>query len=259
MIARLLLVLLALAAPALAARADDLGSCAGWAAETGRPEMQSKDTDHRLLCHEGYLAAYNFANKTPDWVLEVLTPDRLVKTVARDGFPFIPDPLVDRKDSAVTSDYNRSGYDRGHMSPAADNTWKREAMEQSFYLSNIAPQYGPSMNRGIWKDLETLVRDWTLGRKRVIAISGPVYGATPRSIGENKVAVPDGFFKVVYDPATRRAIGFYFDNRPYPRAELADFITPIRDIEEKTGITFFPALSPRTRKILLANKGLMWR
>lgn len=254
----LTLAFLLLLSPTVAAQAADPDPCVSWALETGHPEMESRDTDYQMICHEGYLVAYNLTHKTPDWVLEVLTPERLVKNAKRKGLRFKPDPAVKRSESAVSSDYTHSGFDRGHMSPAGDNTWKMQAMKESFYLSNVAPQYGPSMNRGIWKKLETRTRDWTKARGRIIVVSGPFYGAKPKSI-KNGVAVPDGFFKVLYDPGIGRALGFYFENKPYKGAKLADFITPIAEIEEKTGITFFPAMDRRTQTRLVSSKGGMWR
>ncbi len=241
--------------------AAGLGECAALVADTGEPETRSSDDDHMVLCRTGYLVSYHTGHRTPAWVLEVLTPERFAKNVTRDNRPFVPDPDVARANkSAVTGDYAKSGFDRGHMSPAADNTWLEEAMAESFYLSNIAPQYGPSMNRGIWAQLEARVRDWAISRERLVVVSGPIYGAKPKTIGDNKVAVPEGFFKIVYDPAAQRALAFYFDNKPYPKAKLdSSYLVTVNEIEEKAGIQFFSALDKRARTRVKASKGALWR
>lgn len=256
MLARLLVLLLL----APAAHAAGLGDCAAWFVEIGEPETRA-DGDQMVLCRTGYLVSYHTGHRTPSWVLEVLTSDRFVKNVTRSNRPFVPDPDVKQAGkTAVTGDYTGSGFDRGHMSPAADNTWLEEAMAESFYLSNIAPQHGPSMNRGIWAQLEDRVRDWAVSRERIIVISGPVFGTKPRRIGDNKVAVPDGFFKIVYDPAAQRALAFYFDNKPYPRAKLdGSFLVTVSEVEEKTGLKLFSALDQRTRKRVKSTKGALWR
>lgn len=236
--------------------AADLGECASMVEDVGEPESAD---ENRVLCRIGYLVSYNPAHKTPDWVLEALTPDRFKKNVTRDNRGFVADPDLPGDESAITSDYTNSGYDRGHMSPAADNTWSEDAMAETFYLSNIVPQYGPSMNRGIWKQLEEKVRDWAVDREKIIVVSGPVYSAKPKTIGGNKVAVPTGLYKIIYDPDVGRALAFYFDNKPYPKAKLDKFITTVREIEDMTGITFFTALDNRTRNKLETSEGVLWR
>ena len=212
-----------------------------------------------VLCRSGYLVSYNTEHRTPIWVLEELTPARFVRNASRDDLPFVRDPDVPLEQSARSSDYTHSGFDRGHMSPAADNSWLELAMRESFYLSNIAPQHGPQMNRGIWKDLEQRTREWATSRGKIMVVSGPVFGANPTRIGPNQVAVPEGFFKVLYDPVMRRALAFYFDNKPYADPSLAPNITTVREIEAKTGITFFPELGPRARKMVTQTRSALWR
>ncbi len=259
---RLLLAWL-LALPLLAgatARAQDIGACAPWVAKTGLPRTTAGAGPAMVLCRTGFLVPYNTEHRTPIWVLEELTPGRFVRNVTRDNRTFERDEDVPAELSARTTDYTNSGFDRGHMSPAADNSWLELAMKESFYLSNVAPQHGPRMNRGIWKELEDRTREWATSRGKIMAVSGPVFGALPNRIGPNReVAVPEGFFKVLYDPAMRRALAFYFDNRPYADPALEPNITTVREIEERTGITFFPGLSARERRVVTRTRAAIWR
>ena len=108
---------------------------------------------------------------------------------------FLPDPDV-RGAKAYSNDYTKSGYDRGHMAPAADMKWSKQAMAESFYMSNICPQ-NPNLNRGDWNDLEEKSRQWAKKYGAVYIACGPVYDhGKPKRIGNNKVAVPDAFYKV---------------------------------------------------------------
>ena len=99
--------------------------------------------------------------------------------------------------SAHSSDYTKSGYDRGHLCPAADMDFNPVAMEESFFMSNISPQ-APEFNRGIWKDLETEVRNWAKKEKKIYVVTGPVFRDNKGTIGEDKVTVPGYFFKISF-------------------------------------------------------------
>ena len=108
---------------------------------------------------------------------------------------FRKDPHVSTE-SATLSDYKGSGYDRGHIIPAADMKWSPDAMSASFFMSNMSPQ-DPSFNRGIWKKLEEQVGKWALENSEIYIVTGPVLTDGPyQTIGVNKVAVP----KYYYNP-----------------------------------------------------------
>lgn len=120
------------------------------------PMIQSS-TGGQILKRKGYTLSYNADYKTPQWVAWELTKK---ETKGKEGRTnkFLPDPNV-RGAKAYTGDYTKSGYDRGHMAPAADMKWSKQAMEESFYMSNICPQ-NPNLNRGDWNDLEEKSRQW---------------------------------------------------------------------------------------------------
>lgn len=95
---------------------------------------------------------------------------------------------------ATNADYTRSGYDKGHMAPAADMKWSPEAMKESFYFSNMCPQH-PQLNRRGWKNLEEKIRNWAIADSAIIIICGPIIEKQPKTIGKNKVVVPQCFSK----------------------------------------------------------------
>lgn len=204
------------------------------------PIMQSS-TGGQILKRKGYTLSYNADYKTPQWVAWELTKK---ETKGKEGRTdkFLPDPDV-RGAKAYTSDYTKSGYDRGHMAPAADMKWSKQAMKESFYLSNICPQ-NPNLNRGDWNDLEEKSRQWAKKHGVIYVACGPIYDTKrPKRIGNNKVAVPDAFYKVVLiNPKKNpQAIGFIFPNKAGHKP-LKKYIVSVDSVEKRTNIDFFPAL-----------------
>lgn len=194
-----------------------------------------------LLQRVGYVVSYNPEMRIPNWVAWHLTPQRLEGSASRKGHPFqtdedIPEPRVD------TYDYMRSGYDRGHMCPAADNKWDAEAMRQSFLLTNICPQ-NHNLNAGDWNEMEMQCRAWAKNWGGVYIVCGPLlYRCQHKRIGEHKVVVPEAFFKVVLClKGTPKAIGFIYKNEKGNRPK-GDYVNTIDEVERLTGFDFFSAL-----------------
>ena len=116
----------------------------------------------QIIRHSGYTVSYNKDLKIPNWVSYELTREE-TKGKEKRGNRFIADPLVIGP-IATNADYTRSGYDKGHMAPAADMKWSPEAMKESFYFSNMCPQH-PQLNRRGWKNLEEKIRNWAIADK----------------------------------------------------------------------------------------------
>ncbi len=194
-----------------------------------------------ILRREGYTTSYNPITKQPNWVAWQLTPKRISGSVTRKGIEFQPDYEVDNP--VDTYDYFLSGFDRGHMCPAADNKWSKTAMKQSFLMTNICPQLH-SLNSGLWNSLEVQCRNWTRKYGLIYIISGPIFTRKQhRTIGKHKVMVPEAFFKVVLCmEETPRAIGWVVKNIAEKGRKKTDFVNSIDQVERITGIDFFPAL-----------------
>lgn len=218
--------------PVPATSYDDL-EIARLTAATGRPQQ--------IIRHKGYTVSYNYAWRQPNWVGYELTRQE-ARGIEKRNDRFVPDPLA-KRGTATNADYARSGYDKGHMAPAADMKWSATAMKESFYFSNISPQH-PELNRRKWKDLEGKVREWSLKDSAVIIVCGPIMEPrTARSIGRNRVAVPERFFKVILSPYTHspRAIGFIFPNSR-ATAPLRTYAVTVDSVERAARMDFFSAL-----------------
>lgn len=212
-----------------------------------------------ILCRKGYLLAHDSVRKTPVWVIEHLTTEKASGSLPRKD-AFKADPNLPKGQRAELSDYKNSGYDKGHMAPSADMAWDEEAMAESFYLSNMVPQVGLGMNRGIWKDLEELVRKWAIARGSVYIFTGPIYeGETAGDIGKNNVAVPTQLYKIVYDESKAEAISFVMPNSKLLSADMPKYITTIREIEKQTGLDFLSDLDKKTQdSIEMKKAATLW-
>lgn len=194
----------------------------------------------QIIHHAGYTVSYNKDWKISNWISYELTRQETQGSEKRSN-RFITDPLV-KGIIATNADYARSGYDKGHMAPAADMKWSSTAMKESFYFSNMCPQH-PQLNRRGWKNLEEKIRDWAIADSAIIIICGPIIEKHPQSIGKNKIPVPKQFFKVVLSPFVKpiRSIGFLFDNEQAVEP-LSSYTVTVDSIENITGIDFFAPL-----------------
>jgi len=126
-----------------------------------------------VIKHTYYTLSYNEAFEQANWVYYTLTDSMVINSGEERSNSFKMDKMVVTY-SAKSSDYTKSGYDRGHLCPAADMGFNPVAMEESFLMSNISPQK-PEFNRGIWKELETEVREWAKKEHKLYIVTGPVF------------------------------------------------------------------------------------
>jgi endonuclease G, mitochondrial len=194
-----------------------------------------------IIEKNNYTLHYNEKFEQADWVAYELTKSEVLGSTRRKD-SFKVDPAV-KTGSATLSDYKGSGYDRGHLAPAADMKMSSESMGESFYMSNMSPQV-PEFNRGIWAKLESTVRTWAVDNDSLYIDSGPVLTkAYYPTIGANKVAVPDFYYKVVLDYTGDevKAIGFILPNKKSTK-DLQDYAVTVDEVESITGLDFYPGL-----------------
>jgi endonuclease G len=193
-----------------------------------------------IIHHKGFSLVYSEPNEQARWVAYVLTAAETEKAFERSD-DFKPDPSI-KSGSATNADYSKSGYDRGHLAPAADMSWSAESMQASFYFSNMSPQE-PSFNRGIWKKLEEKVRDWAVEYDSLYIVTGPLFMVNKGAIGANNVTVPGFYYKVLLDlnKSNSKAIGFILPNAA-SSAPLNYFAVSVDSVEKLSGINFFQAL-----------------
>lgn len=210
--------------------------------------ISSIHANDQYLCKTNYAIHYRFDTKTAEYVVEHVTKES-VSGKAKRKDDFRPDPAIQKEHQAQLSDYAGQPYDRGHLAPAGDNTQNEKIMSESFFLSNMVPQV-PNNNRGIWKQLETFVREWVLENNMdLYVVSGTIYSNKSKTIGDNKVGVPDKLFKVIVDKKTGHAIAFIFPNAALPVGDLPKYATSIAAVEKATGINFMPLLPDNLKSI----------
>ena len=220
-------------------------------------EVPEKLTDRpeQILKRVAYTASYNSDLRIPNWVAWRLTGAHTRGKNKRAGVKFHEDTDVPMP-RAVDFDYVRSGYDRGHLCPSADNRWDATAQEQSFLLTNVCPQ-DHNLNVGDWHELEILCRKWAKTYGSIYIVAGPVlFKGKHKTIGKNKVTVPEAFFKVVLCmEGTPKAIGFVYRNESGNRPK-SYYVNTIDDVERITGIDFFPALPDNVENEVGATSSL---
>lgn len=198
----------------------------------------------QILHRKNYVVSYNQDTKCPNWVLWKLTSGHADGIIKRPDYAFHEDMEVP-KPRAELPDYRGSGYDRGHMCPAGDNKWDKDAMYESFLLSNICPQ-DTKLNCGVWNQIELSCREWAKKHKELYIICGPIYfGDTYKTIGENRVVVPDAFFKVVICMEGKpKGIAFACMNSNANK-KMQHCVRTITEIERLSGYWLFPNLDDK--------------
>lgn len=203
-------------------------------------EIPKTNYNDKIIHHLAYALSYNSNYKQANWIAYELTGKETEPLVKRSNH-FVTDPELSGI-CANNDDYKKSGYDRGHLAPAADMAWSETSMKESFFFSNISPQI-PEFNRGIWKESEELVRNWAKDYQKIQIVTGPVFSAKMKSIGPHQVSVPESFYKIIlkYNDSICSGIGFIIPNKKSSEP-LQTFAVSIDFVEHSTGIDFFPAL-----------------
>ncbi len=204
--------------------------------------------DESYLQHLAYGFVYDEEHEQAKWIAYCLTKKEALGTLERSD-NFEEDQLV-TSGTASDRDYAKSGYDRGHLAPAADMRWSATSMDESFYYSNMSPQI-PAFNRGIWKKLEGKVRSWAVELDSILIVTGPILTPNLPHIGSNQVSVPRYYYKAIVDfkGSHSKAIAFVLPNSGSKRP-LMEFALSINELEKLTKIDFFYQLDDSLEKSL---------
>ncbi len=200
----------------------------------------SASVPSQLKDYMGFSISFNKDNHTPNWVAWELLGSETDGAASRSN-RFWTDTEIEG--CAVGDDYRKSGYDRGHLCPAADQKWSDRAMEDCFVFSNMCPQ-DHSLNSGAWNTLENYERVWARRDSAILIVAGPLYEESDtRRIGPSGVRVPSAFFKVIAAPYldSPRAIGFVFPNMTAP-GNMQNYVMTVDEVEKLTGFDFFSGL-----------------
>ena len=229
-----------------------------------------------FVARTGYALEHSSVDKIPLWVCEHVESSELTGTADRRD-KFGPDPKLPQGQRAELSDYNASGFDRGHMAPAANQKKSQPRNNETFFLSNMAPQVGAGFNRSTWAKLEDLTRSWVKDGTVVSAwvITGPIFddpgeenAATADGliehavVGKDAVSVPTHFYKIVVGQTADqqlKAVAFVLENHSYAATvEFDTFVRPIDWIEERTGLNFMPGLDVAMEQQLERQAGQLF-
>lgn len=199
-----------------------------------------------LIVHDGYISSYNPEELSPNWVAYNLTREEIAGENGRNG-SFKADPAYPGR-QASNQDYTRSGYDKGHLAPAADMKWTTTAMTESFYFTNIAPQ-SPKLNRYYWLAAEEMTREMADRYGNVWVISGPVFGDGSDAIGGG-VSVPRAFFKALmaYDGTKYTSIAFLMYNNDEDNA-MEKRMLSVDALEDSLGLDLFHNLDRKIQSV----------
>ncbi len=208
-------------------------------------------TTGQIVHHSGYSLSYSEAHEQAEWVAYELKKDQLSNANFKRPYFEIDKDIKTR--AAHWYNYKNSGYDRGHLCPAADRKYSKTAFDETFLTSNISPQEH-EFNSGIWNSLEQKVRYWAFKYDGVFVVTGGVLEEGLESIGEEQVSVPKYFYKVLIDnnSGQTKMIAFLMPHENSDRP-LYDFVVSTDHIEQLTGIDFFPELEDAVEQKLEAS------
>ena len=209
-----------------------------------------------VVSHKYYTLSYAEAHEQAEWVAYDLQKEHLIKNNFKRPY-FVEDRSVKTK-SANHKNYRKSGYDKGHLCPAADRKLNYDAFHETFLTSNISPQ-NHDFNAGVWNRLEQKVRFWAEKYDGVYVITGGVLKNGLMVIGEEEVSVPQEFYKIVVDVSEGeyKAIAFIIPNRATDKS-FYEYTVTIDVIEKRTGIDFFSNLSEDIENELEASNNLRY-
>ena len=200
----------------------------------------------RELCFSAFGVVHSGVTRTPLWSAEHLTR-QAVEAAADlprvDGFH--PEEQLPRGDRAELSDYARSGYDRGHMSPNKDMPTV-EAQRESFSLCNMVPQ-NPNNNRILWEGIESAVRGLAKRDGDIYVITGPLFEGANLDVLRGRVYVPTKLFKLVYDPRRQAAAAYLVSNAP----GMAYQVISVAQLTTMAGVDFLPGVSARIKEAVM--------
>jgi len=217
----------------------------GAAPEISRSAIKARTKE---LCFTSYAVMHSGITRTPLWSAEHLTQERIEAGANLPRPPanaFHAEPRLPAADRAELSDYKRSGYDRGHMSPNHDMPTP-EAQRESFSLANIVPQ-SPWINQNLWAGIEQAVRSRVLQGGELYVITGPLFEGEELGQLNGRVLVPTSVFKAIYDPRRQTASAYVASNDVKARGWNYDTLT-IAELERRIGIDLFPGMPEAVKR-----------
>lgn len=208
-------------------------------------------TTNSIVKHQYYSLSYSEKHEQAEWVAYELKSSQIKRNDFKRPY-FKIDRKVKTK-AAHWRNYKNSGYDRGHLCPAGDRGFSKQAYNETFLTSNISPQIH-NFNAGVWNELEQKTRRWAKKEKQLFIVTGPVFENTNTTIGTEHVTVPTHFYKIIlkYGNGKPKCIAFLIPHKIKSQS-YKNYIVTVDELEKKLGIDFFPALEDDVENRLEAN------
>jgi len=217
-----------------------------------------QSTYSAVVAHKYFTLSYAESYEQAEWVAYELRKDQIVNNDFKRPY-FVEDRKV-KTGSADWRNYKKSGYDKGHLIPAADREFSENAYHETFLTSNISPQ-NHEFNAGIWNQLEQKTRYWAKKYDGIYVVTGGVLKEGLQTIGDEHVSVPDTFYKIIVaiSEGKHKAIAFLIPNKP-TSTSYYEYVVSIDEVEQQTGIDFFPKLPDSIENILESTSNVKeWR
>ncbi|CAM4192866.1 DNA/RNA non-specific endonuclease [Zobellia nedashkovskayae] len=213
--------------------------------------LMPSSTTGEIVEHSHYMLSYNEPFEQAEWVAYTLKKEHLTHDDRKRPY-FIEDPKV-RSKSADWRNYKGSGYDRGHLCPAGDRRFTKQAYNETFYTSNISPQ-NREFNAGVWNELEMQVRMWAKQYGEIFVVTAGVLENGLKEIGDEDVDVPKYYYKIIARGKgdNLKMVAFLMEGKQSSKP-LKQFSVPVDEIEKRTGIDFFEKL-PKEQQGQLESK-----
>lgn len=196
---------------------------------------------HVLLCKKEFAVGYSTTRRTPIYVVQRLDAEDLTSPDVLTSATFRPDPALARELQAASSDFTNSGFDRGHLSPFEDNNHDLVAANESNYFTNVVPQV-PGNNRGIWRVLESQIRDMSLNGP-IFVVTGTIYDPSMAAFIGTGIPIPTFLYKVVINPRTNQSITWVVPNMSVASSELPNFVSTRQNVFRLSGVDPVPILT----------------
>lgn len=222
---------------------------------------------HKVVTYE---LEYDKSKYHSRWVAFRFDGDTRGRTVGRSDEPFADDPSLSSSLHIGYNGFSRE-YNRGHLCASADRLYNRDANMQTFYMSNMSPQLA-SFNQAYWITLENLVqklgRDADFSDTLYVVKGGTIrddqiQGYVARSNGK-QVAVPKYYYMALLKVknGVYSSIAFWMEHKEYgytyehqaPLSEIRKTALTVNELEQKTGIDFFPNLPDAAEEMVENQK-----
>ena len=171
----------------------------------------NKQNCPQIIDKQVFTICYDYKAKGAKYVAYTLDGTKVNSVNIKKRNSFYTEKNLPKKYRSHTKDYTHSGYDRGHLANDASFDYDEKTVRKTYTMANIIPQ-APNVNRKIWIKAEKLERKVAVGLGSVSVLNGVVYSSNPLRIGKNQIAVPNAFWKMIYNDEKNYKKCFYYAN-----------------------------------------------